>query len=183
MNPTPPSRQSAFSSPELGLSMTVPEGFHPEGSDPISEQTNVACFVTVNRDPWLRLCVERAGGGLPRNASQLTFAWKDQQLEGARFSSTYLGKTPVEVVAVYIPLNTKPVWLVGMAPAGKGNEAQATVVSTLGTLQGPVGETSAQREARMEKLGESFGTVAGVIMAIGVGMWIMKRRMTKQSKS
>src|SRR5436853_2256840 len=111
-----PLGQSPFSSTELGLTMMVPAGFAREASDPISDQRNVACFVTVNQDPWVRLCIEQAGGGLPRTARRLTFAWNGSQLEGASFSSEYPAGKPVEVVAMSIPLTTQPVWLVAMAP-------------------------------------------------------------------
>lgn len=177
---TPP--QTPFSSPEHGLTMILPAGFLREGSDPLSDQRNLACFVKIDPQPWVRLCLERVGGGIPGNARRHGFAWKEVELAGVSFSSEYPEGKPVEIVAVTIPMKTQPLWLVGMAPAGSRNHAEAAVVSTLATLQAPI-ETKAERSARMEKRGESFGNVAGIIMAIGVGMWLMKRRMTKQSKS
>lgn len=171
-----------YSSPEYGFAMTVPPGFAREGEDPL-KQNDIACFVTVNQTPWVRLCVEAAGGGVPDNARQIKFAWNGAQLDGVRFVSQWdrMPGVPVEIVAVHVPLQVKPVWLLAMTPASNTGAAQATVVSTLASFKGATGDAGAEagkltHSQRMERLGEGIGRLGSILIAIGAGMWLMKRR-------
>ena len=172
--------QLPYSSPELGFTMTVPAGFAREAEDPQSPVQNFACFVSTDRErPWIRLCAERQGGGLPRGARHLRFAWNGKDLEGATFRSEWeRTNESVDVVAVNVPLQKERIWLVAMTPSGQGAYAQAAVVSALSTLQGATGQASS--DDRAERAGEQAGLIGGIIMAVGAGMWIMQRRMRKK---
>lgn len=50
-------------------------------------------------------------------------------------------------------------------------------MSTIASLQGETNWLS--RTERAERAGEGVGLIAGIIFAIGVGMWLMKRRMSR----
>jgi hypothetical protein len=175
--------QFPYSNPELGFTMTVPAGFLGEGEDLLAPRTTVACFIALpvaNQRGWVRLCVERRGGSLPRGAREMPFTWKGLKLEGASFRSEFRD-TDVEVFAALVPLRTEPVWLVAMAPIADRAHAQAALVSALSTLQAETGQLSSTERA--SRAGETVGRIGAIIFAIGMGMWIMKRRQQKASKS
>ena len=171
--------QLPYSNPELGFAMSLPDGFLGEYPDPLAPQS-IACFVAPSvrgLRGWVRVCVERQGGSLPRSAGRLTFAWKGSDLPGARFESERVGE-PVVVFATLVPLRTEPVWLVAMAPRADAGHAQSALVSTLASLQGESGELS--RTERAERAGEKFGWIASILFALGVGMWIGRRRQRQR---
>jgi hypothetical protein len=168
--------QFPYSNAELGFTMTLPAGFMREGEDPLAPARVVACFIAPSVEGqrrWIKLCVERRGGALPRSAQQMTFAWKGQDLPGVTFRSELSGEAIV-AFATLVPLRKEPVWLVAMAPIADQGHAQSALVATLATLQGEsVQQNSKERAGRA---GEKLGFVVSIIFAVAAGMWIMKRR-------
>ena len=178
-----------FVSAEYGFIITAPEGFLFEGSDPLREMRDLVCFVKLSNaatdppEPWVRLCVERAGSDLPDNARRETFSWKGQELEGGRFTAPWgrLNGAQVDIVGVKIPLAKETVSMVAMTEAGKSDHAKAAVVRGLMTFEADERGARQARDQRFEKLGENIGLAAGIVMAIGVGMWIANRRKASGS--
>jgi hypothetical protein len=192
--------QVPYTSPELGFTMVVPAGFLGEGEDLLNPRA-IACFVEASATEasevtetteateateatehrtWTRLCVERRGGAIPKRARQMTFAWKGLDLPGASFDSRWADQD-VTVFATLVPLRKEAVWLVAMAPLANRAKAQAALVATLATLEGETAAPSrAERAERAERLGSQVGFVAGIIMAIGAGMWIQQRRQQQR---
>ena len=168
----PPPR---FVSSEYGFIIRAPEGFLREGDDPLRAGRDLVCFVKISTEttPWVRLCVEK-GSRMPSSAYKQKFTWKGQSLDGGYFTADW-DRTPgkrVEVVGALIPLRKEPIAIVGMAPEGSRADASAAVVSALMQFEAD----AVSRTEEMEKLGENVGLVAGIIIAIGVGMWIAKRK-------
>lgn len=175
--------QSPYSNAELGFTMTLPAGFMREGEDLLASARTVACFIAPSVEGqrgWIKLCVERRGGALPRSARQMTFAWKGQDLPGATFRSELSGEAIV-AFATIVPLRKEPVWLVAMAPIADQGHAQSALVATLATLQGESAQQSSKERAG--RAGEKFGFVVSIIFAVAAGMWIMQRRQRKAAKS
>lgn len=140
-----PLAQLPYSNPELGFAMTLPAGFRGEGEDPLNLRA-IACFVGPGAEGqrgWVRVCVERRGGALPRGAERMTFAWKGLDLEGAMFRSEWAAgrvREDVVVFAALVLLRKEPVWLVAMAPlADRGHAQSATSAEGIG-----VGRLTAQ---------------------------------------
>lgn len=176
--PAAPRNELPYSSPEFGFAMTLPAGFLREGEDPLNLRS-IACFVSSVADQpgWVRVCVERQGGALPRRAKRMSFTWKGLDVDGAVFESEWV-REPVVVYTALVPLRKVPVWLVAMSPPADRGQAQAALVSTLASLQGE----SAQRSSteRAEGAGRMVGLIVSILIAMGVGMWIAQRRQEKK---
>ena len=187
--PVPAAAQKSWSDPDLGIAMTLPDGFYDEALDPVGPQNVVACFIAPSRgegETWIQLCVERLGmtlpreplsnSDLPRGAQPASFTWKGMKLQGVRLETTRDGK-PITVQVALVPLLKEGIRLKVTSPRAHNVAAQAALVGTLASLQGETNWLS--RTERAEKAGESVGQIGGIIFAIGVGMWLMKRRMSK----
>ena len=176
--------QEPYSNTELGFTMNVPEGFVYEGDDPLNLNL-VQCFVRTPDEEvgWMRLCVEKLPGQLPReklhtrdvppNARVIPFTWKGFELQGVHATTEYEGE-PVTLYVALVPLRARGIRVRVEAPTPDAAEAKATLVSTLATFEGESNWLT--RGDRAEKAGETFGYFGGILLAIGAGMWIAKRR-------
>ncbi len=184
-----PFLQGPYSHTELGFSMTLPEGFYFEGDDPLASASVVQCWVkpaALENPGWVRMCVERLDGVLPREklhsrdipqrAEEMQFTWKGLDLQGVRAESQRDRQATYLYVAL-VPLRKAGIRITTEAPRTQGPHAQAALVSTLATLQGETNWLS--RDERAGRMGTSVGQIGAVIMALGIGMWLMKRRMEK----
>lgn len=178
--------QLPYSNPELGFAMRLPEGFYPQGQDLLASPKVLACFVKPGDGGgtgWARLCAERMDGTLPRDrlstdelpagARDMTFTWKGWDLQGVSVQEEMDGQ-PVTTMLTLVPLRKSAVRLVITGPRANAAETQAMLVSTLASLQGESSWLS--RSARAEKAGESVGMFGVILIALGTGMWIAKRK-------
>ena len=173
-----------YSNTLLGLSMSVPAGFFDEGADPLA-LNNVHCFVKMSdaESGWMRLCIDTLSAPLPQEklhtrdlapgAKVMPFTWKGFELQGVRADYDRDG-APVTRFVAMVPLRTRGVRLITEAPRADAARAQATLVSTLATVDGETNWLS--RTERSERAGEKFGYIAGILIALGVGMKIARRR-------
>jgi hypothetical protein len=110
---------------------------------------------------------------LPRRARRMSFTWKGLDLDGAVFESEWASQ-PVVVYTALVPLRKASVWLVAMSPLHDRGHVQAALVSTLASLQGESAQLSGTERA--ERAGRTVGLIASILIAVGVGMWIARRR-------
>lgn len=182
--PTAGAAQLPYSNPELGFAMRLPDGFYAQGEDLLASPKVLACFVKPGDGTgWARLCAERMDGSLPRDrlakdelpagATEMTFSWKGFDLQGISVPGEAEGQ-PVTTMVTLVPLRKSAVRLVATGPRANAAETQAALVSTLATLEGETNWLS--RTERAGKAGESVGMFGVILIALGTGMWIAKRR-------
>jgi hypothetical protein len=132
---------------------------------------------------WMRLCVEKLAGPLPQEklhtrdmppgARVIPFTWKRYELQGIHAETEFDGE-PVTLYVALVPLRVRGIRIRVEAPGTDDAPARATLVSTLASFEGETNWKS--RGERAERAGEKFGYAGGILIAVGFGMWIAKRR-------
>ena len=178
-----------FEDPDAGYSFIIPEGFIAEPGDRITRGAPVCWLNTIDMRSWMRLCAMRLDGELAREDGAAaggqgmqaeSFRWKSFDIPGVRMASTAEEGAATMYQAV-VPLRSNAVRLTMMSPEIDADRARAALVSVISSLEGE--SNWLQSAERAEKGGQFIGQIGMIIMAIGVGMWIMQRRQRKQQQA
>lgn len=181
--------QSPFASRSLGFSMPVPSGFLAEGEDLLAPPGRLRCWVSPGsneRPGWVRLCVDTLDSTLPRKPVPLTdrpgttpvaFTWMGFEIQGVR-TWTDRGRQASTTYEALVPLRTVGLRVTTEAPRESAVAAEDLMIATLASLEGETNWLA--RDERAGRLGTGIGQLGVIIMAVGIGMWIMQRRMKKQ---
>jgi hypothetical protein len=174
-----------YQDPDGGFRFAIPAEFVAEPGDTTVEGAPRCWIRPGGSANWIRLCVMRLSGELPRDQRQTaspagpatSFRWKGLDISGVRSTSSP-ADGPETMFQVVLPVRPNAVGLMTISPAGEAESAHAVLVNTIASLEG---ESSWQPSTeRAERTGQAVGQVGMIIMAIGVGMWIMKRRQAKE---
>lgn len=172
---------------DAGYSFTVPAEFVAEEGDPGTPGAPRCWMRPGSAATWMRLCVTRLSGELPRDDEALSgeqgmastpFTWKSFTIPGVR--STSDGETgSTTMFQAVLPLRSNAVRLMMMSPVEEAESARAVLANTIASLEGESSWLASTERA--ERAGEAIGQIGAIIMAIGVGMWIMQRRQKKKA--
>lgn len=175
-----------FSDPDGDFSLTVPDGFVLDSGDGAGRSYLVCWLNTIDMRSWMRLCVMELDGELARRdgpadapgARGESFRWKGFDIPGIRMSGG--GGADGDAGAMFqalVPLKWNAVRLTMMSPAIDADRARVALVSVIASLEGESNWVPSTERA--EKSGQAVGQIGMLIMAVGVGMWIMQRRQKK----
>jgi hypothetical protein len=177
-----------FRDPAAGYSFTVPADFAAEEGDSATIGAPRCWMRAGSAATWMRLCVTRLSGELPRDDEALSgeqgmastpFTWKSFTIPGVRSTSEAETGSTTMFQAV-VPLRSNAVRLMMMSPVEEAESARAVLANTIASLEGESSWLASTERA--ERTGEAIGQIGAIIMAIGVGMWIMQRRQKKTAR-
>lgn len=180
--------QTQASDATLGYRFTVPDGFveFPEGR--ASNPDLVQCWAeeaSGSTPLSLVLCVQRLHGVLGRDdvrpdeipvgAHVTPFHWGEFEIQGVR-ALTERDEGPAFSLVAPIPLKPEAIQLLIAGPAEAVERGDSLMQATIASLQGQSNWLT--RAERSERLGKSFGAWLAIAVAVGVVLYMRKRRAT-----
>ena len=178
--------QTQASNATLGYQFTVPEGFSafPEGA--AGNPDVVECWAEdepVSEQGGLVICVQRLHGVIGREpirpdempvGAQLTsMKWREFDLQGVR-AQVERDEGPSFTLVAQVPLKPEAIQILLAGPADQTERGDTLLKATLASLQGQSNWlTSAERS---ERIGKSVGAWIAIGVAVGVVLYMRKRR-------
>jgi hypothetical protein len=170
---------------ELGYRMTLPDEFiRITEFIPLPGKDIVDCWGgDASGGGHLILCVERMRTVLGRERLKpadvtpgtelLTVRWQGFDIDASR-TDTVLSGAPMVVYRAQVPLRREAVRVIVAAPRAATVQAQTTLTTVLGSLEGESNWPASERRA------ERSGSIVGWILGIVIGLIIIRMVVTRR---